>query len=58
MGRCGKYVDFPGHTLVYYCENNTVWYIDGQLYDDGCIFNNIKSKYRFADQHQININTF
>ena len=64
VARCGKYINIAGHMLVYFANTENVWYIDCQLYngenkvDNGCIFNNLSSKYQFANVDKIDIDTF
>ena len=64
IGRCGKYIDEPGHMLVYFATIMNVWYVDCQLYngtkkkDMGCCFSDLTATYGFANRKRININVF
>ena len=64
IGRCGKYIDIPGHMLTYFATNENVWYVDCQLYDgindidNGCIFSDLTSAYQFANSKRITIDVF
>ena len=64
LGRCGKYVDNPGHILVYFSTTVNVWYVDCQLYDGltkkdkGCIFFELHNAYKFANKNRLGINVF
>jgi len=64
LGRCGKYVDAPGHMLVYFATANQVWYVDAQRYDginktdNGCVFTDLGKAYSFAGQHRLGLDTF
>ena len=64
IGRCGEYVEYAGHMLVYFATVMNVWYVDCQFYNgikkinNGCIFSDLTKSFEFVGKKKIHPNVF